>query len=77
MCVFAHLADCIDRSLMSDSSMIIRFVLKHKVTNKKGNPEQEFTMLESLCEMGQSPSAEGAADGGVKAAGARDGGGSL
>ena len=62
---------------MSDSSMIIRFLLKHKVTNKKGNPEQEFTMLESLCEMGQSPSADGAADGGVKAAGARDGGGSL
>lgn len=47
------------------------------MTNKKGNPEQEFTMLESLCEMGQSPSAEGAADGGVKAARSREGGGSL
>ncbi len=47
------------------------------VTSKKDNPEQEFTMLESLCEMGQSPSAEGAADGGVKAAGARDGEASL
>lgn len=47
------------------------------MTNKKHNPEQEFTMLESLCEMGQSPSAEGAADGGVKAAVAGDGGASL
>ncbi|CAM9441755.1 unnamed protein product [Hapterophycus canaliculatus] len=47
------------------------------VTNKKENPEQEFTMLESLCEMGQSPSAEGAADGGVQAAAAREGAASL
>lgn len=46
---------------------------KLQVTNKKDHPEQEFTMLESLCEMGQSPSAEGAADGGVKAVVARDG----
>lgn len=46
-----------------------------QVTNKKDNPEQEFTMLESLCELGQSPSTDGAADGGVKAAVARDGGG--
>ena len=48
-----------------------------QATNKKDNPEQEFTMLESLCEMGQSPSTEGAADGGVKAAISREGGPSL
>ncbi|CAM9312135.1 unnamed protein product [Ectocarpus sp. 13 AM-2016] len=45
------------------------------VTNRKDNPEQEFTMLESLCELGNSPSTDGAADGGVNAAVARDGGG--
>lgn len=45
-----------------------------QVTNKKENPDQEFTMLESLCEMGQSPSTEGAADGGVENTVAREGG---
>lgn len=44
-----------------------------QVANKKENPEQEFTLLESLCEMGHSPSTESATDGGINAAAARGG----
>lgn len=44
-----------------------------QVANKKESPEQEFTLLESLCEMGHSPSTESAADGGINAAASRGG----
>lgn len=59
---------------MKALSVVLRFCSysKYQVTNKKDSPDQEFTLLESLCEMGQSPSADSAADGGINAAAARE-----
>ncbi|CAM9133877.1 unnamed protein product [Discosporangium mesarthrocarpum] len=37
------------------------------VASKKEGPVPDFSMLESLCEMGQSPTGEGAEDGGISA----------
>lgn len=68
----------VDRCLHRETAVYLRVesccisLFLVQVTNKKDNPEQEFTMLESLCELGQSPSTDGAADGGVEATAARE-----